>query len=855
MKRFLGLWMLLGLVLGSRPGWADVYGKLVGTVRDEAGNPLPGANVYLEGTHLGAATDADGDYVILNIPPGVYTVHVSFLGYQDQRFPGIEIQADRTTFLNVTLKQAPIEVQPIIVRPPEQAVQKDVTWRAEIVKGQEMSDLPIGSGEEALRLQAGVTEGPGGELHIRGGRSDEITYYVDGLPVTNPLTGKTLSLLDRSYIQELTLLAGTFSAEYGNALAGVINVVTREGTDRWQGELELWGPQAYVYRDPQGVWALKRTSLYQAPDWYGPGTDVHRDTLTGTSLYRLPDVGTPGQARLWLSGSLLGQRLRLFISGTVQNTPSYLPFGYRRNLGLLTKLTYTQPSYVLNAVLETGREASQSYNHAWKYHPEGYPVTRSRFLRAQLSFRHMLTPRLYYRIILGHQTQAETTQVDHKTPDEYEDPIRDDLNEFYIAGDYPLYRRSLWRSENLRMDVVYQRGRQEIKIGGLATFHHLRKYERERLYVYGFIGDPQVESFQRSPYQASVYIQDKLELDNLILNVGLRYDYFNAQAKMWQNIRDPYSPLIRVKPKKQLSPRLGVAMPVSEWLVFFFSYGHFFQIPSFEALYRHPSYLNPDSLPTQLGIVGNPDLDPKQTVSYEAGVSFAPAPGVRVNLSLYGRDIRGLLTTREVRAYPYTYYVYDNQDFASVLGVNLGIKFRTAQHLQGAFSYTYQVARGNRSSPIQGFYNAYTGLVEVMKEFYLDFDRRHLIQGTLIREWPSVGLRLGLTFQASSGLPYTPFIAPGVVTEENSARMPWTQTLDLTLNKSWQFGNTNFDLLLEIRNLLDAKNVRSVYPATGDPFNPGRTSVYMETEDYARNPSHLGPPRTIRLGLRMRWLP
>ncbi len=855
MKRIFWAWVLLGLAGLSRSAWADVYGKLVGTVRDEAGTPLPGANVYLEGTRLGAATDADGDYVILNIPPGVYTVHVSFLGYQDQRYPGIEIEADRTTFLNVTLKQAPIEVKPIVVRPPQQAVRKDVTWRAEIVKGREMSDLPVESGEEAVRLQAGVTEGPGGELHIRGGRSDEITYYVDGLPVTNPLTGKTLSLLDRSYIQELTLLAGTFAAEYGNALAGVVNVVTREGSDRWQGELELWGPKTYLFRSPTGTWMFRHTSLYQAPDWYGPGTDVHRDSVSSTSLYRVPDMGTAGQARLWLGGSLLGKRLRIFLSGTAKNTPSYLPFGYQREQGLLAKLTYTRSAYILNVVLESGREASQSYNHAWKYHPEGYPVTHSQFLRAQISFRHMLTSRLYYRIILGRQVQAETTQVDHKAPEEYEDPVRDDHNEFYLAGDYPLYRRSLWQSYTLRSDIVYQLGRQEIKLGGIATLHDLNKYERERLYVYGFIGDPQIESFHRSPVQFAIYLQDKLELDNLILNLGLRYDYFDAKAKMWKDIRDPYSPRIPVKPKSQLSPRLGVALPVSERLVFFFSYGHFFQVPSFEALYRHPSYLNPDSLPTQLGIVGNPNLNPKQTVGYEAGISFAPAPGLRVNVSLYGRDIRGLLTTREVRAYPYTYYVYDNQDFASVLGMSFGLKFRSTRYLRYTFSYTYQVARGNRSSPIQGFYNAYTGLVEVMKEFYLDFDRRHLIQGTLMREWPNLGFQLGIAFRIASGLPYTPFIAPGVVAEENSARMPWTQTFDVTLNKSWRLGKAAATLMIEIRNLFDAKNVFAVYPATGDPFNPGRTTAYMSTEDYARNPSHLGPPRTLRVGLRVRWLP
>ncbi len=843
------------LLLTLIPGviFADIYGKLIGKVTDESGKPLPGANVFVVGTKLGTATDSDGNYFILNIPPGTYTIKVTYLGYESKEIEGIVIEADRSTFLNVILKESPIKVKPIVVHPREGVVRRDITWRAEIVKNTTITSMPLENAQQVLKVQGGVTEGPGGELHVRGGRSDETAYYIDGLPIVNPVTGKTISLLDRSFIQEMSLIAGTFQAEYGNALAGVVNVVTREGTEQWQGVAEIWSTPLYVSKTYDGKWFIDNLSLYQRKDWFGENTDSHRDTTTGISLYKPPHPKLPGSGRVWLSGSIPHSGLKVFVSSKFEDVPSHLPFGYRSEKGLLGKVTYEGHSLKFILTGEVAKERSQQYSHAWKYHPSGYPVTRSSFARLQVSMRHMLTQSLFYRFIIGYQRDDDTTQVDEKAPEEYSPPVRDDFLEFYVDGDYPLYRAINWASRVAKFDMVYQHGRSEFKIGGMYRAHALKRREYEQLYVLGFIGEPQRENFERNPIEANAYIQNKLELDNLVLNMGLRFDYFDPRAKMWENIKDPYSPLRRVKPKYQVSPRIGISLPVSERLVFFFSYGHFFQIPSFEALYRHPSYLNPDSLPVQLGIVGNPGLSPKRTVGYEAGLSMALNPKVSILMSIYGRDIRGLLTTREVHKFPFVYYVYDNQDFGMVRGIEFGIKFRPSSSTTARLTYTFQVARGNRSSPIQGFYNAYTGQVEVMKEFYLDFDRRHMINFSMLHSWK--GFSVGMILSAASGLPYTPFIAPGIVAEENSARMPWTSTIDLNVSRKYTVGKTSIEFLLDIRNLLDTKNVRYVYPETGDPFNPGRIAVGMRTEDYGHDPSNLGPPRTIRVGIRTRWLP
>ena len=160
---------------------AGTTGKISGTIRDlSTGEPLMGANIIIEGTSMGAATDVDGQYIILNISPGVYDVKSMMIGYTSVRTVGIKISIDVTTALNFQLQSSVLEFEEVTITAERKIVRKDLTSSLSIVGSDEIAEMPVEEFEDILALQAGIIIGAEGEIHIRGGRSSEISYLVDG---------------------------------------------------------------------------------------------------------------------------------------------------------------------------------------------------------------------------------------------------------------------------------------------------------------------------------------------------------------------------------------------------------------------------------------------------------------------------------------------------------------------------------------------------------------------------------------------------------------------------------------------------------------------------------------------------
>ena len=202
---------------------AGTTGKISGTVTDnESHEPLIGVNVILLETSLGAATNADGFYLINNIPPGTYTVRFSAIGYQKKQVSNVKIAADFTTEINISLSSASIELETVTIQAEAPLVRKDLTSSHTIVDNTQIAALPVESVDQILTLQAGITKDAGGAIHIRGGRSNEIEFNVNGVTAINPFDfGRTVKISTNA-IQELSVVSGTFNAEYGNALSGII---------------------------------------------------------------------------------------------------------------------------------------------------------------------------------------------------------------------------------------------------------------------------------------------------------------------------------------------------------------------------------------------------------------------------------------------------------------------------------------------------------------------------------------------------------------------------------------------------------------------------------------------------------
>ena len=229
--------------------WAGTTGGISGTVRDGATNePIALATVTIPELRRGATTDAQGNYFIVNLPPGKYTVRVALLGYVPQAREGIEVYPDFTAKLEFNMEATVLkDVAEVEVKAERPLIQKDVTTSTKFLSSEEMKNQPLRGYQDAVAQQSGVVNFKlnidneaqnNNTLIIRGGRPNEVAYYVDGFSQQDPLTGVSTTSINNDAVSEIVVQAGGFNAEYGRINSGVINVVTREGADRYFGAIE-----------------------------------------------------------------------------------------------------------------------------------------------------------------------------------------------------------------------------------------------------------------------------------------------------------------------------------------------------------------------------------------------------------------------------------------------------------------------------------------------------------------------------------------------------------------------------------------------------------------------------------------
>ncbi len=232
--------LVLALLLGlPAVAFAQGTGTLAGRVIETStGEGLPGANVIIDGTSLGAATDIDGSYRIIGVPVGTYSVTAQFVGYEPVTNTGVDINSGYTRDLDFSLAEEGIELGEVTVVYERPIIQNDAIGAPRVVSGDELANLPVRGVQAVAALQGGVVNNEGSEnLFIRGGREQEVSYYVDGVKVQST-AGNVGVGLSSGAVQEQEMLIGSIPARYGDAQSGVISVTTRSGTDRFFGSLE-----------------------------------------------------------------------------------------------------------------------------------------------------------------------------------------------------------------------------------------------------------------------------------------------------------------------------------------------------------------------------------------------------------------------------------------------------------------------------------------------------------------------------------------------------------------------------------------------------------------------------------------
>ncbi|HXG00474.1 MAG TPA: carboxypeptidase regulatory-like domain-containing protein, partial [Bacteroidota bacterium] len=277
-------WIALAFLTGVHSASTQTVGKIAGVVKDaETGEPLVGCNVLIIGTTMGASTDFEGGYFILNVPPGKYDVQASMVGYQRVVQREVTVHAGRTTTVDFQLNSTAVAQEMIVVEAVRPDVEREKTSTSAIVRAEEVQTIAgIRDVGDVLTLAADVTDG-----HFRGGRIGEEYYTLQGMGIVNPLDNSSAFLPIMSAVEEVEVITSGFGAQYGNAQSGVVNISMKEGRrDRWQTRVESraraprrkhFGPSVY---DPSanpylamllnaGIWLRGDPNAENPQPYYG----------------------------------------------------------------------------------------------------------------------------------------------------------------------------------------------------------------------------------------------------------------------------------------------------------------------------------------------------------------------------------------------------------------------------------------------------------------------------------------------------------------------------------------------------------------------------------------------------------
>ena len=883
--------LLLILVFDSHV-LAGTTGRIVGRIRDaETKEGIIGASVLIKGTNLGTATDLEGDFNINSLSPGRYTLIISSVGYNKITVENVNVRIDLTTRVDQELTSTAVNVGEVVIQAKQPLITKDLTSSSAIVSSDELKLMPVENIHQVINLQAGVVNG-----HFRGGRSNEVSYLVDGVSVTDAFNGGMSLEVENSSVRQMEVISGTFNAEYGQAMSGIVNIVTKDGGSRYEGNLS-----AYL-----GNYFTKHTDIFQHMDRFDPMGSVDvQATLSGPTKI-LDNFSFFVTGRYYKDdGYEFGRRIYntyddrpVFPNSSNQNVwidsptgdSAWVPMNPYEKKSFNSKLSYGISNWKFSYGFSWDDNWNKYYSHAYKWTPDAIKNHyRTNFVH-NVQISYLPNQNTYIALKFSSSLYKYSGYL---YPDEFDshyvEPNQGTPYTGYTfnqgGNETDRYSRSTF-TNILQLTIESQVSKEhKVKAGAELRLHELynswktiRNQTEGQLDSLGnaifTLGYSDVDTkynqvYTRKPMEFSAFIQDKMEYDIMIINAGIRFDYFNPNTNLPVDLRNALNNpnFAHANEKRdaeveyQISPRLGVSFPISDKGAIHFSYGHFFQIPTFENLYSNYNYLI-DQTTALSSTVGNPELKAQKTVKYELGLQQVIFPNVSIDVSLYYSDIRNLLGMEILKTYEgFLFGRYINRDYGNVKGLILTLDKRFADYFSAKIDYTYQVAQGNASDPMQNFYNNQADPpVEPNKKVVpLSWDQTHTLNISLTVGDP-MNWTAGLILGYGSGAPYTeePRYTKGL-RFENLGRKPSTLNVDLKANKIFKFFGFDVNTFLLVYNLFDIKNEYGVNATTG------RAGVDLNTqfaapiigtntiEEYLKNPADYSSPRRISLGLNVNF--
>jgi len=974
---------------------AGTKGRIKGKVVDlQTGEALIGANVVVVGSSAGNNTDANGDYLIQNLDPGVYTLRCSYVGYQSITISNVRVNADLTSFQNFELPSQDIQVGTVTITAQKPIIQKDNTNAVRITTGEDISALPVRGFTNFLLLTPGVSTN-NGEIHLRGGRADEVGYYVEGVSVRNPRGGGRSVTISQDAIEEMQVQSGGYTAEFGGANSGIVrstfrsggsqlkasieyitdNVTFRSAKDAFNGEKTAFGTYWWGYDETSaslsGPLFDQRIKFFANVNYQFNRSGSHADQpAINLGLVYNPNVpasqrdtvnfvfnngAQPKAARKYytmtgtvnfdfkplmfrLSGSYYIDENNFNATGPY-NILNDRPGQYQSHNGTANlKMTHVlSPSlfYELNAGIVRTDYAEQDPYLSDDYWHYGDSVAN-----AAVGFVWNRTPqdisrRVYGRFVAPRALSVydwgfartgavnATFQKNETNSLSFAGALNWLPNKYHtikLGGEYqtwtyrnfqPAYSAQTYYTNSLPINNPTGMTDEQIKIDILRS-------NGSTIYGYDYFGNKydgtdDIFHAAHKPVFASAYLQDKIEYEDIILNIGLRYDYIDIDnLQMVDPSRPDYSinkatselypaGWVKVPTFSAVSPRIGLSFPVTDKTVFHAQYGKFIQQPDL-----NESYVGYDYYAYQLTTgyffsnMRGPGLRPTRTTQYELGFSQQIADFMSFDVTAYYKDIKDLvqMVSQPVDiASGYTsYYLRSNVDFATTKGVEIAVNMRRFQRIALNGSMSFQDAKGTGSYPASS--RGIVGAPIIAGQPYtpkniapLEFDRPFMSNLSVDYRFgdndgptflSNFGINMLMTYQ--SGRPFTRAIGnpASVGISQNgsgdarfrtpveplgSSQMPSYFNVDIKVDKSFSlFDRLRATVYVAVLNLFNTKNATEVYLLTGtntdDGYlsNPttlqqrlatdGQTYVDIYQLNIARNGLWSGM-RQVRLGIRL----
>jgi len=732
------------LLIFSASLFPGTTGKITGVVLDQGtGEPLPGANVLILGTTLGAATDIDGNYFILNVPPGLYSLQAKMIGYKTLNQTDVQVSVDKTTEVNFSIEQTTIEGEEVTIVAERPVIEKDLTASQVVINAEDLKQSWVSGINEAMSQETGVLIRDGW-MSARGGAFVDMNYMVDGTSLNSGVVGDNYTGINKTSVQELRVLTGAFNAEYGHALSGIVDVVTKENSGKISGNFEAkyrpsgvyhWG--RYYYSQDMWDWTnfdlnywtendggrpdltpAERLAIWQdfvgkpdpiiadynkRPEWQLEGTisgAITKDLsfllssryLRGVNIYPQALKYNPEWNNQLKVNYRLNPSMKLVFSGLL---------GGYENAG--ASRTFTHSSELgTNFVGNRGTSAQIVDPYAFnKYFPFARAfngdIERLDMTNYSLKFVHTLSSKSFYEVQIGRlyedlEQYQDNSRFLEEYPIEYEGDNwywNDHFRNNYVLGVGQFTRlegspgewlKSKSAVNSIRADYTNQIHKNHLIKTGINFKHYDLDFESiNTLWRKNKHGNLWL-LMEEQPIEFAAYIQDKIEIMGMVVNAGVRLDYYNPRGEQPVSIYDRYAtsvgteghdpndpqdifsgwdnvPFRDAPSRLRFAPRFGISHPITETTVMHFSYGHFNMRPSWIKILGQPYrwVIGMDAKPTphstplikMAGLSGmdpNPLLDFEKLIEYEVGFDQDIAGLFRIDATLYYKEAKHLTT-------------------------------------------------------------------------------------------------------------------------------------------------------------------------------------------------------------------